>query len=998
MDVLNTPQYFLAGFADGLFSGENPFEAGISGVMDRHSFVDTLKNHDVPFATPLGIAADIIVPGFIGAKWAKLSNLKGINRLKTIIQEEKLANETATLADHAVNAERNLNSAANHIDDLESLGERAARAQTAAGEAQAAAGQLGHAAAAGVEATTQADSVVNAAQVAANAATSASARAGRSRLWRAPGAAVAGIKKKISDKLYDTFGDGFEILKNNMVRSIDDALRKSPLFDGVGDAMANAVDRTQRITRYMRSAYASKADKIVAKLGSNPEDHRIWWRISHGLQLNPEQIALLANDADRSARIREAVEMTRKHFAEDFALKKSLGIREILGTHTTAVRRLGAGDRQLLYKLLNSPENLAELQSRFGALTNEEARVLKLAENILEEGGNIDELSQAVVVPLREVENYLPMIFTKAHREKLELEAFNRARDLELKVRGMSDPRELWNIATQRAHEYANRGRISPTSPEFKQKYNEFYQQITRQIRMGKRLPFRDQAELENAAQELTNRWAAKRSIDPNSPAFMKIVEREREKIIKEVEFNARRIAKAELHDPDEIVSGFQHSRGKPLGPMTEAQVVELEKQVVMNPQEILYTHGSSSGLAIGAAKGFGPTANLWHAIRKNYLLNHGITDEFRPESMSPVVKSGLDFIDRLHKLSTGNARMPFDKANAAAGQLADAMFLGPRTVFVQLMNLANSAAHAGAAHSFASMAEVMTNPEMRQIGARLAGVLPNMDDATSQASKFQRVMDKFSFIYKGIKKSDTLMRSQSAVAGILDATQREEQILRHVGAGRLDKARALVDRFKLDYNTDISYLLGEAKAIRHGDLMRVAEIASTKANFSNDLLNSQMAFSTPAGKFFLKFKQFAAHQTNFIGGMVNRFKQTKNPAEILRYGSMFGWTYGHLEPLLSLFKNKQTNAKEKSDAISKIQGMLTMGFLGYMGDAALALSSESEALGLGVVTGPIPNAALKAKSTIWHLTPFAWDPGKAVQSGPAVIRQAKNLWENSTQ
>ena len=89
MDVLNTPQYFMAGFADGLLSGENPFEAGLEGIGDRHSFVDTLKNHDVPFATPLGVAADFILPGIAAGKLAKLANMKNIARLKGIMETEK---------------------------------------------------------------------------------------------------------------------------------------------------------------------------------------------------------------------------------------------------------------------------------------------------------------------------------------------------------------------------------------------------------------------------------------------------------------------------------------------------------------------------------------------------------------------------------------------------------------------------------------------------------------------------------------------------------------------------------------------------------------------------------------------------------------------------------------------------------------------------------------------------------------------------------------------
>jgi len=1023
MDVLNTPQYFMAGFADGLLSGENPFEAGLEGIGDRHSFVDTLKNHDVPFATPLGVAADFILPGIAAGKLAKLANMKNIARLKGIMETEKAAMEGRTLEESLEGASRSLN----QIDDAraglhgaeQSADDLAARALGANRAGAQAVGAGAESTAAALDATqgtvpklveevggglpAMVASDATAASTAANAATTL---ASKNPLMRPIEGAVKFGKGMLNEGMRRIIGDdALEIIKNHTYRKVHDALQQSPLFAGIGEHMSWALKRTEAVTAHMRAAYMTKSQKIIDLIGRESGDHNIWWRLSQGLDLNADQIALLAKDPERAKRLRDAVKMTQDYFAEDFGLKSKLGIRQIIGEHTQALRRLNAAERKTVLEYVKDPARLAQMEA-IDNLPVDEFKLVKLARSIADEGGEVDELVQAVTSPLKRVLNYLPSLTNKEARKRLEKEAYDRAYQLELHMRGLGDEKTLNKILDERTvaalkTKFGSR-KIVAGMPEYEAKYNEIYQNITEGIRSGRVKPI-PQKVLEARATLLTEKWAQSNSglswVGLNSQQqeaiYKKAFDQERKILFRDIERKARSIAKAEMSDPDEVIAGFQYSRHRPIENMTEESIQRLANDSIIDPMEIFARHASDSGLVIGAAKGYGPQGQLWKAIRENYLLNHGVADNFRPEDLDPLTAHGLNYLTRLHKLTTGNGAVPMDRAVSAAARLADLMFLGPRTVLVQTMNLANSASHAGVANAFATMAETLTNPEMRSIGARLANVFPNVGDYTTDKSKFAKMLEKFNFLgYGGIKASDTNMRAQSAMAAMLDSLGKEEEILRHVRSGNLGKARQLVDRFKLDYSTDISYLLDPANtALKHSDLLRVAEIGSIKSNFANSILDQQMMFNSPAGKFFLKFKNFSAHQTNFITGMLSRFKQTKNPAEILRYTSTFGWTYDKLQPMLDVFKSPKATKNEKEDAVKKLQSAMMIGMFGYLGDAALALGSDSEALGLGVVTGPIPNAALRAKTTIGAL--LQGDFNKALEQGPALPRQYANIWRN---
>lgn len=1023
MDVLNTPQYFMAGFADGLLSGENPFEAGLEGIGDRHSFVDTLKNHDVPFATPLGVAADFIIPTFAAGKLAKLANMKNIGRLKAIMATEKAAMEGRTLEESLEGAARSLDQindaraglhgAEQSADDLTA---RVLGANRAGAQAVAAGSTTPAAALSATQGTVPSlvqtvggglpPVVASNATAATTAANAATTLASKNPLMRPIEGAVKVGKGMLDDAARRLIGDdALEIIKNNTWRRVHDALRQSPLFAGIGEHMSWALKRTEVVTAHMRAAYMTKSEKIIQLIGNDSADHNIWWRLSQGLNLNAEQVAQLASDPERAQRLRDAVKMTQDYFAEDFGLKSKLGIRQIIGAHTQALRRLNAAERKTVMEYIKDPALLAQMEA-VNNLPVDEFKLVKLARSIADEGGEVDELVQAVTSPLKRVLNYLPSLTNKEARKRLEKEAYDRAYQLELHMQGLSDTKVLTKTLDDRVvaalKTRIGTTKIVPGMPEYDAKYNEIYHNITNGVRTGRVKPMPQQV-LEARARLLTDAWAKKntglnwRTMNPQQrkALYNRVMGEERKILFQDIERKARSIAKAEMSDPDEVIAGFQHSRHRPIGNMTEESIQRLANDSIIDPAEIFARHASDSGLVLGAAKGYGPQGQLWKAVRENYLLNHGVADNFRPEDLDPLTSHGLNYLTRLHKLTTGNGAVPLDRAVSAAGKVADFMFLGPRTVLVQTMNLANSASHAGVANAFATMAETMTNPEMRAIGARLANVFPNVGDYTTDKSKFAKLMDKFNFLgYGGIKASDTNMRAQSAMAAMLDSFGREQEILKHVRSGNLGKARQLADRFKLDYATDVSYLLDPAHgALKNADILRIGEIGSIKSNFGNSILDQQMMFNSPTGKFFLKFKNFSAHQTNFITGMLSRFKQTGNPAEILRYTGTFGWTYDHMQPILDVFKNPRSTKKDKEDASKKLQSAMMIGMFGYLGDAALALGSDSEALGLGVVTGPIPNAALRAKTTIGAL--LQGDFNKALEQGPALPRQYANIWRN---
>jgi hypothetical protein len=242
-------------------------------------------------------------------------------------------------------------------------------------------------------------------------------------------------------------------------------------------------------------------------------------------------------------------------------------------------------------------------------------------------------------------------------------------------------------------------------------------------------------------------------------------------------------------------------------------------------------------------------------------------------------------------------------------------------------------------------------------------------------------------------------MRQQSAFAGFLDAAGRERKIVAALSKGNMDEAKRLVTQIKLDYNTDISYLLDGGRRIKDADLLRISQVASVKANFAQDVLNSSMYFNTPAGKLFGKFKSFAMHQTNFIWDHVRRIRTNPKDvhayARLMRYAVTFPWIYQHLEKALKIFRSPEANKRDKDKSEEYVRNMLMTGALGFMGDAALALGSESEALSLGVITGPVPNAALRLKSMLWNLTPMSWNPEKAFSSSPNIFKQPVNAWTN---
>jgi hypothetical protein len=998
LDILNLPGYAMAGIVDSVLSGEDPLEGMFEGLQGRKSFVDTFKNHDVPLATPLGIAADVLTPTLPFAHFVKMARAKNLLRLKEAVDTAhrpgmtilENVDEAAKLhADGVVNNGFGSRSAS-IIDDANDVQRQTLDAVNDAGTPSITNP-------AGVDAARDATQVFKGfdsgrpLDISMNPNAQARAlemnevqsalRPGLGSKFMEPivkvtenGPVITGYKFNWSNASEAVFGKAFTQLKNN-VRSVNSTLRESPLFKGVGETFAEALGIQNSITTLMRLAYQKRIDEIAEILGKNADDQYYWTRlvqnkgwgdvtedevirrfgvsqtrkklIGHVIE-TPQQYL---DDPERLARLKKAVEMTKKLMQEDFEAKTKYGVRQVENQLTQAVRRLTLEEHNALKGFLSDTDSRNAIlhRAQIGELNPAHpiVNVARIAKGITDEGGELDDLHQLVTMPLREVSAYLPARHTEAAR-------FLKAKELE--EQHLNTILNLRNLTREQFDALVRNANETP-------------------------LPWwtpRQQGQVNQAAAAARN---------------------QARELVVTIRQEVDRLVKADIDEPSEIIAGFQYSRHGDIG-----KAVLRRGDYITDPRELLYKWGSDSALSIGSAKAFGGKNELYYALRKRYLQNVGYHDMRDVTAMDPLARHGLEFIDRAFRVSTGTAQTQWDKFVSGAGSLADMMFLGPRTVLVQTLNLANSASHAGVGNAMLGMAEALTNKEMRDVATRLGAVLPNMSTPSSNASTFQKIMDGVMYMYKGIRKSDSLMRMQSSIAGGLDAISREGRILELVKAGHIDKAKKLVENTKLDYMTDLSYLLTGQARMTNADLMRISQIASTKANFAQDVLNSSMIFNTPAGRFFGKFKQFAFHQWNFIWDNVDRIR--KNPRDahawgrITRYAATFPWVYQHVNKALSIFKSPEANKREKENAAASLRAMLMTGALGFMGDAALALGTESEALGLGVVTGPIPNAGLRLKKLLWNMTPtpISWNPEKAWSAAPNFIRQPVNAWQNLTQ
>lgn len=882
MDVLNVGGYAAAGATEAMLSGANPFEGAMYGVQNRMSFIDTFKSKDVPFATLLGVGADLLVPTVPVFHLASLLKTKQVSEIYKATKE--LHAGKSLLESHKI---------ARQIFAPEIMAKTGFEAKQAAQATE----EFGPRIAELIGGMKDREAILN----------SRSPELVKGETW--VGQSVFGKR-------------GWQELKSELFAPANHTLRTGQIFSGVGEHMADALDVSQRVTTHMRAVYAQRADEIIKKLGRNSKDHRLWYMGSQGV-LPKFQLP---------KHVEEAIEMTKKLMKEDFELKKSLGARELLSVETALFKRMSMQDRSFVAELVNNQGKLNQILDAGERATPKQEYLARFAFNIVGSGGELDFASGHVTAPLREVTGgYLPRVAApkKANIGKAILRSDTAQRLFELEN---LNPKEL-----QRLMELGD-----PVATKKYEAIQQFAEQISRDM----------------------------------------------------------------MDDPTEIIGGFQHQRG---AHMRTPKWDDLDS-LIHNPTELLYRWAGDSGLVVGSIEGFGAKHEIFSKIRSTYLKNHGIIDELRPDMIPADTRYGLDFLDTAFRVATGTNKSGLDKAVGFGSRLADAMFLGPRTVAVQLMNLSNSAAHTGVLNSFAGMGEAMRNPEFRKIGEHIAGILPNLADTSQSASTMQKWLDKISFVYGGIKHSDSLMRSQSAMAGMLTAMEHAKDIQAAARAGNLNRANELLNSIKSNFKTDLSYLLEEGTKIKSHDLWRIGNMASTKANFSNAVLESPMLFNRPAGKFFLKFKQFAYHQTRFIWDATEKFvkakpfsrEQREAGAALLRYGAMFGWVNSHLEPVLDLFKNKKMKKGEKDKAAERIRRIALLGAFGYMGEAAVGLGSDSEALGLGMVAGPVWTAGLKAKKTFSALAvdPLVgkFDPDKVISSGPALIRQGKYLWENSTQ
>lgn len=1064
MDVLNVGGYAAAGLTEAMLSGSNPWEGILYGIQNRESMVEALKANDVGFATPIGIAADLLMPTLPLFSIANIGKAKQINEVMDLTRElykgktlseahgiarqvfspelmAKTGFEAKAVASPVAAAAANWHLEDFSVDDLAKLSDKLLETngkikgqrfvpQNVLNDAleagkihdefvgsiakqlsfqkylSLAESKFGVTPRMGLVSLQQryADVAaqlrlkgIDATEIAAATKEyNASLRTGlQSTIKNRAAGSAHPLSSLISEVSSGVSNDMNKvILANerrrkfawNMLGKRENTNAELGLANRVNELVGDVRAREAILTNRLKSGssitgslsgQALKAN-ILAPVNYSLRNAAIFSGVgdemANALDISQrvtthmratyasrvdEIINKIGNkDADHKLwylashgmagnltlpkHVQEAVDMTRKLMQEDIALKQSIGAQQLMSVHTSLFKRMSTRERILTMDLINDPQKLKnmELKNAAGKSTPIEEYITRFVNNIKESGASVDPVSGHVTRLMPEVSTgYLPIMFTPKHGDVAKNVLSAHAKELLLKLEGGDD---------------------------------------------------------------------VLKGMHDNDPL--------KAKMLKELETLADTIAMDMKDNPAEIIGGFQHQRGGKLrGPRKLSEV----DRYIYNPKELLYRWAGDSGLTIGAIEGFGAKNEIFAKIRSTYLKNHGIIDELRPDNMAPDTAYGLQFLDTAFRAATGTNKSMMDKVVSAGTSLADKMFLGPRTIFVQLMNFANSAAHTGIINSFASMGETLRNKEARDLALHISGVFPNLADTSQTSTALEKILEKGNFIYGGIKRTDSFMRSQSAMAGMISALEDSKKIKKLFADGNLEGANLIINKIKQNFNTDLGYLLDAGTRIKSADLWRIGNAATAKANFSNYVTESPLWFNTPGGRFFLKFKQFAFHQTKFIWDLTGR---AFNPAvkipmaerleaqrSLVRYLGVFGWTETHLEPVLNVFKDQKAKKKDKEEAMHKVRQMALLGAMGYMGEAAVGLTSSSEALGLGMVAGPVVSAGLKAKdfamdltvNPLTHITPRhplgKWDLNKIVSDGPAIIRQGKYLWENST-
>lgn len=457
---------------------------------------------------------------------------------------------------------------------------------------------------------------------------------------------------------------------------------------------------------------------------------------------------------------------------------------------------------------------------------------------------------------------------------------------------------------------------------------------------------------------------------------------------IEEIQRRAEQMLNDQLLQPGDITKALQHDRHT-------AWKVPNPEDFVTDPKVWFqkFARDNSNLMARGHVWGAGDSK--FYDVMNRYDELHGLGHaKVDLDKVTGPAITGRDTLKRGFAVLTNASDDPTSPFVRTMGHISDFLYLGPRTILLQATTLANHAGMSGIANSLAGVGITMSDSRIGKITRRIGIVLPNNLDAMMGSGNGG--LRRWNFVLKGVGHADAKMRMFAAVAGGLDAAAREEKILKLVAGGKVSAATKEAAYFERAFGVSTKELLKGTK-LADNAIMDAMRATANKTNFTGGVTELPKVVQGNTGKFFMKFKAFSLQQSEFMGTLLKEGRTHGNWTPLLRYAAMFPWVYKDVLKATNALRNPDKQLDPHEQPLEYLKNLLMIGALGYWGDAAMAMGSDSEALGLGLVAGPNSSAALKMKQGAKDLLPWRFDPGKAAKSlQPQSVNQARNLWENS--
>lgn len=445
----------------------------------------------------------------------------------------------------------------------------------------------------------------------------------------------------------------------------------------------------------------------------------------------------------------------------------------------------------------------------------------------------------------------------------------------------------------------------------------------------------------------------------------------------------AMQFIKENADDLSGLRKSLQFQRG---GRVVKA--TENKGHYVLNPKQYLYKQIDDFASRAAQATVWGGQDELYHGLRSRAAATLGasLTD---PDAIPKAGAAGaLETMDRGFRILTGTYRNPEDKVVQMVSRLADILYLGPRTIAIQASNLPNIGALSGIGNSFASITQALTDPVGRALAERLGVTLPSLYHAVD-TNLVPKLLKDWNPITRGVGAADRSMRVAAALSGGAHLLQLEEGLKEAISVGSAIKVKKLARQFKrYDFgDAEIAKILEQGGQLSTDQLMRGMVQSANITQFTGNVMDLSAGFQSPVGRFLGKFKQFSFQQSHFINRLI-KLAEAGDAAPLLRYAAMLPWVYG---PIFKTINSMKANPVDTEDQKAVLQSLLQLGALGFVGDAAMALSSDSEALQIGMVAGANTGALSKVARGGWKAA--HGDLTEAVHDiTPAMYTQAKNL------